>query len=196
MPEPNKKIEDIFADVETKAPAPRPVRPEPQLKASPSVVPTYTPPSKKKRIWVGLSVLLLTLILIVVIVVMIMRFGLLSPQEVTPELIIEEPVASETISDPLVPEISESAVHGEDSDSDGLLDEEEKQYKTNITKFDTDSDGLSDYEEVKIYGTDPIDSDTDSDGYMDGEELKAGYNPLGSGKLLNFQSALEKLKNQ
>lgn len=36
---------------------------------------------------------------------------------------------------------------------------------------DTDGDGLSDYEEINIYHTDPASKDTDGDGYTDKEEL-------------------------
>lgn len=71
-----------------------------------------------------------------------------------------------------------------DSDDDGLSDYEEvKIYNTAANKVDTDSDGLSDYEEVKIYQTDPNKADSDEDGYSDGGEVKSGYNPLGDGKL-------------
>lgn len=42
---------------------------------------------------------------------------------------------------------------------------------------DLDQDGLSDYEEVKVYQTDPMDSDTDNDQYSDGEEIYYGYSP-------------------
>lgn len=48
---------------------------------------------------------------------------------------------------------------------------------------DTDGDGLSDYEEKNIYGTDPHNSDTDQDGMPDGNEIKRGRNPLGPGTL-------------
>ena len=61
--------------------------------------------------------------------------------------------------------------------------------------MDTDNDGLSDYDEVKNFLTDPLASDSDGDGYLDGEEVKAGYNPRGSGKLLNFEEALKQLNN-
>ncbi|MFH0955871.1 MAG: CAP domain-containing protein [Candidatus Falkowbacteria bacterium] len=48
---------------------------------------------------------------------------------------------------------------------------------------DTDGDGLCDYEEKNIYGTDPKNPDTDGDGMPDGNEVKRGRNPLGPGRL-------------
>lgn len=44
---------------------------------------------------------------------------------------------------------------------------------------DTDTDGLSN-EEEKIYGTDPDVADTDGDGYSDGIEIEGGFDPLKS----------------
>ncbi len=44
--------------------------------------------------------------------------------------------------------------------------------------IDTDSDGLSDEEELKIYYTDPNNADTDGDGFLDGEEIRDGFSPL------------------
>lgn len=50
---------------------------------------------------------------------------------------------------------------------------------------DSDSDGLSDYEEEKVYQTNPINADTDADTFSDGQEVKQGYSPLaGSGAKL------------
>ncbi len=43
---------------------------------------------------------------------------------------------------------------------------------------DTDGDGLSDAEEIEIYGTDPGLSDTDGDGYSDYGEVFNGSDPL------------------
>lgn len=43
---------------------------------------------------------------------------------------------------------------------------------------DTDGDGLTDYEEVFIYGTSPYLADTSGDGISDGEHVRAGNNPL------------------
>lgn len=42
---------------------------------------------------------------------------------------------------------------------------------------DSDQDGLSNDEEA-LYKTDPLNKDTDGDGYMDGVEVESGYDPL------------------
>lgn len=88
-----------------------------------------------------------------------------------------EPISNEPISieDPL-----EAAV---DTDGDGLSDQEEALFGTDINSVDTDGDGLSDYEEVKTYLTNPLNADTDGDTYPDGSEVEKGYNPNGEGKL-------------
>lgn len=44
--------------------------------------------------------------------------------------------------------------------------------------LDTDGDGISDYDEVNIYHTDPKQSDTNSDGVLDGDHLLIGTDPL------------------
>ncbi len=51
---------------------------------------------------------------------------------------------------------------------------------------DSDHDGLSDWEELYFYGTDPYDPDTDDDGVDDGEEVFLGRNPNGPGSLKDF----------
>jgi len=91
-----------------------------------------------------------------------------------------------------------TAVDDPDSDADGLLDGEEASGhtlpanrgtlgypevpdlafpQTDPLKPDTDGDGLTDYEEVIIYGTDPTKIDSDGDGYTDKEEIDAGSDP-------------------
>lgn len=82
--------------------------------------------------------------------------------------------------------VNESTIK-EDTDGDGLKDEDEKILGTDINNTDTDGDGLFDREEVMVYNTDPLNSDTDNDGYKDGEEVDKGYNPLGPGRLLNIE---------
>jgi len=83
----------------------------------------------------------------------------------------------------------------DDTDQDGLLDQEEIDFNTNILKIDSDDDGLSDYDEVKVYFTKPLQEDTDGDGYLDGDEVKNGYNPNGEGQLLNFEKAKAEMGN-
>lgn len=46
-----------------------------------------------------------------------------------------------------------------------------------VTFNDTDADGLSN-EEEKTFGTDPDVADTDNDGYSDGVEIEGGFDPL------------------
>jgi len=69
-----------------------------------------------------------------------------------------------------------------DSDGDGLSDDDEVNvYGTDPMDPDTDNDGLSDGEEVNgAYGyvTDPTDDDSDDNGFIDGLEVTARTNPL------------------
>jgi predicted nucleic acid-binding Zn-ribbon protein len=49
--------------------------------------------------------------------------------------------------------------------------------KTEIITKDSDNDGLSDLEEIRL-GTDPFNPDSDGDSYLDGVEREAGFDPL------------------
>jgi hypothetical protein len=64
-----------------------------------------------------------------------------------------------------------------DSDSDGLSDYEELLFGTNANKADSDGDGLSDFAEVRTHGSNPLTTDTDGDGYSDGIEVARDGNP-------------------
>ena len=44
--------------------------------------------------------------------------------------------------------------------------------------IDTDGDGISDYDEIHIYGTNPNKADTNGDGIKDGDKILAGIDPL------------------
>ena len=46
------------------------------------------------------------------------------------------------------------------------------------TQLDSDGDGISDSDEINVYGTDPQNADSDFDGVFDGDEVAAGTNPL------------------
>ncbi|MDD4901700.1 MAG: hypothetical protein PHE24_01035 [Patescibacteria group bacterium] len=51
---------------------------------------------------------------------------------------------------------------------------------------DTDGDGLSDWDELNVYGTSPYLADSDSDGIADGVEIKNGTDPnCPQGKICN-----------
>jgi hypothetical protein len=72
-----------------------------------------------------------------------------------------------------------------DTDNDGLSNEEEDQFGTDLTRPDTDDDGLFDREEVYSFKTDPLNPDSDGDGFFDGAEIKSGYDPLGTGRFID-----------
>jgi hypothetical protein len=66
-----------------------------------------------------------------------------------------------------------------DSDSDGLSDDQEvDDYGTDPANPDCDADGLQDGDEVNTYGTDPLDGDSDDDGIPDGWEVDNDFDPL------------------
>jgi hypothetical protein len=66
-----------------------------------------------------------------------------------------------------------------DTDSDNLTDGQELLvYNTDPTKKDSDDDGLIDGDEVKIYMTNATNPDSDGDGYSDGDEVKNNTDPL------------------
>jgi hypothetical protein len=73
-----------------------------------------------------------------------------------------------------------------DRDNDGVPKSVEDEYGTRDDRADTDLDGISDYEEIYFWFTDPTNPDTDGDGFSDGAEILAGYSPLGSGPLRNI----------
>jgi len=66
---------------------------------------------------------------------------------------------------------------GGDPDGDNLLNAEEFLRGTNPNSSDSDYDGLSDFDEVNQYNTDPARADTDGDFFKDGYEVARGLNP-------------------
>ena len=65
----------------------------------------------------------------------------------------------------------------EDYDKDGVSNIKEQELGTNPNSVDSDNDGLTDYEEINKYHTNPLRPDTDKDGLSDSEEIKLGLDP-------------------
>ena len=82
-----------------------------------------------------------------------------------------------------------------DADKDGLSDADEVTAGTDLQKADTDGDGLTDFQEVKIYHADPLKTDTDGDGVGDGQEVAAKTSPTGPGPLLDTKQAIQQQTN-
>ena len=86
-------------------------------------------------------------------------------------------------SDPNSSPISPELLDKKDNDCDGFEDE--------ITLTWIDGDGLSDYDEVHLHDTMPLDEDTDGDLLSDGDEI----NEFGSdqGSLIKIQMATDSI---
>lgn len=97
---------------------------------------------------------------------------------------VDDEAAEDEVPEVLTQEYLESLPHDQlremDSDGDGLSDYDEIYvYGTDPLDPDTDGDGLTDYEEVMVYGTDPLNPDTDGDGLSDYDEINEyGTDPL------------------
>lgn len=85
--------------------------------------------------------------------------------------------------DILVYDVSDPDFDIVDDDRDGVDYETEILYGSSDKKADSDSDSLTDYEEIYYWFSDPDIADTDGDGYKDGLEVLAGYSPVGGGGL-------------
>lgn len=100
--------------------------------------------------------------------------------------------AANTTQSPATEEKSQGTQLIIDTDLDGLSDSVEATLRTDPSRVDTDADGLNDQDEVRVYTTNPLVADTDGDGFTDGVEVKNGYNPSGTGKLMNEQEDIQK----
>ena len=68
---------------------------------------------------------------------------------------------------------------GSDADGDWVSDTDEEKFGTDPTKWDTDDDGSTDFEEIFIIGSDPVtfEGDTDEDWLRDVTEELVGSDP-------------------
>ncbi|WP_297961107.1 hypothetical protein [uncultured Ruminococcus sp.] len=84
-----------------------------------------------------------------------------------------------TQTDPLVYDSVTEGISDADADTDedGLSNIDEFTRRTYPWTPDTDLDGPSDYDEIYVYGTDPLVADSDEDGIDDGSEIKLGLDP-------------------
>jgi alpha-tubulin suppressor-like RCC1 family protein len=83
-----------------------------------------------------------------------------------------------------------------DDDNDGLTNAEERNLGTNSNSEDSDSDGLSDYDEIHTHRTNPALADTDGDGLMDGTEVSTGHDPKVENDKERIQKLITLLKNE
>lgn len=77
----------------------------------------------------------------------------------------------------------------EDRDRDGVSERVEAEYRTSDRDADSDDDGISDYEEIYFWFTDPVNPDTDGDSFLDGREILVGFSPLGNTRLARVPNA-------
>jgi hypothetical protein len=75
-----------------------------------------------------------------------------------------------------------------DVDHDGLTNDQEIALGSNPLSADSDLDGLTDAEELNVYGTDPNRADTDGDGVDDFSEVTAGTSPTSAASLLRISN--------
>ncbi len=82
-------------------------------------------------------------------------------------------------TDPLKADSDDNGIidGGEDYDGDQIPDAEEIGMQLSPILKDTDRDGITDYDEMYVYGTDPLKADSDGDGAEDGWEAENGYQP-------------------
>lgn len=197
MDEVNKKVEDIFSEIDKTDTRPKVGGEISNYNIAPA---SDVPVASNKKIYFIVVIAVLVVAAIVAAIFLVIKAGVLTKAGKTDQTIpdVTQKVAQDDMVNQIDASAQDVAVAGADnsafdSDSDGLFNDKEKELGTNSNKPDTDNDGLFDGEEVDFYKTDPLKSDTDGDGYLDGEEVKGGYNPRGPGQLLNFEEAKKAL---
>lgn len=82
-------------------------------------------------------------------------------------------------TDPLLMDSDDNGINDgeEDLDGDGVPNLYEYEHGMSSMSKDSDFDGINDFDELNVYGTNPIVADSDGDGIEDGDELELGFNP-------------------
>lgn len=93
--------------------------------------------------------------------------------------------ATLTIS-PVIGDASLSSVTVTVSDDGVPVFNVEETFAIDVAVLDSDFDGISDYDEINIYGTLPGNSDSDGDFFSDGDEINNASDPLDSLSWPNF----------
>jgi len=132
----------------------------------------------------------LLFVLVIIIAVAVLLFLLFRNLSQTNKTIHNNPLSENSGLENLIedePEIEDEYLLEEEPNPNISNEEEDiiinNNKEVDISVLDSDGDGLTDYQETEIWGTDPYNPDTDGDGYSDFDEIKAGYNPLGDGLL-------------
>lgn len=189
------KVEDIFSQTDQTAPAATPplktIRPNPPMPPKVGPIAPQTNLNEAElfggRSFLDNKFLIIGLIIIIATVIIGGGYGISlifknkANQAPTTENapVVNQPVVNQPVTPvaPVAEPNPQPTLPAEDSDSDGLTDEEEMALGTDKLKADTDGDGLTDHTEAEVFKTDPLKADTDGDGYNDGREVINGYDP-------------------
>jgi len=97
---------------------------------------------------------------------------------------IEVELANKALIDAEMADISDDVIANLSGELAGLLkkvdtfEQLRKEKSSGASALDSDGDGISDFDEVNLYQTDPTRTDTDGDGFSDGVEIIRGFDPL------------------
>lgn len=138
-------------------------------------------PSKRKKIWVFIPILI-----VISVVVILWNKGLKGSDDITrpSELRRDDFVWNEIPSSIIDQQEQEMTNYIEDmknhdSDIDGWTLYDKYEYGLNTAdESDSDSDGLTDKEEIEVYGTNPLKCSTAEDLYSDGYKVQNGIDPF------------------
>lgn len=86
---------------------------------------------------------------------------------------------------------ADRSASGTDRDNDGVDASLETLHGTSDRSADTDRDGISDFEEIHYWFSDPTKRDSDGDSYSDGDEVMGGFSPTGINKITRIPKGYE-----